>query len=134
MLILDLVREHFALILREASIQKHDFLAGVNNLFVCGSLMEPAFVASLLGHPAAGAFAVARGYRRVCEEVEGKVIQFMIPEAEGVLPGMVWLDLSDDDVGCFEKFEKAPELRERVDLTVLVGDLSLPAFTYLKKS
>lgn len=133
MLVLDLVKEHFALVLRHESQPPGDYLAGGNNIFVCGSLMSPDFVAELLGHPAAGAFAVALDYTRGYEEVEGKKVHFMMPEEGGALPGMVWLDLSEEDVRRFEEFEQAPSLRKRVDLKVRVGDLLLPAFTYLKK-
>lgn len=133
MLALDLIRENFALLLREESMEKRDYLSAKNNIFVCGSLMDPAFVSDLLGHPVAGAFAVAMDYTRAYVEDKGQKVHFMMPGKGDVLPGMVWLDLSDEDVKKFEDFEKAPELRERRDIKVKVGDLMLDAFTYLRK-
>ncbi|MFC1888401.1 gamma-glutamylcyclotransferase [Thermodesulfobacteriota bacterium] len=134
MLTMDLDMKHFTLVLRDESLPPRDYLGGLSNLFVCGALMDPGFVADLLGHPVAGAFAVALDYARGYEEVDGEKVHFMTPEKGGVLPGMVWLDLSDEDVRCFEAFEQVPRLRERVDLEVRVGDILLPAFTYMKKS
>jgi len=131
--VIDLIKEHFALIIRDETMPCRDYLSSENNIFVCGSLMNPAFVADLLGHPGAGAFAVALDYTRGYDEVEGEKAHFMMPEKGGVLPGMVWLDLSDEDIRRFEEFEQAPRLRKRVELEVMVGDLILPAFTYLKK-
>ena len=131
---LDLDRKHFTLVLRDESLPPRNYLGGVNNLFVCGALMDPGFVTDMLGHPVAGAFAVALDYARSYEEVDGDKVHFMKPEKGGVLPGMAWLDLSGADVGRFEVFEQVPRLRERVDLEIRVGDIVLPAFTYLKKS
>lgn len=129
----DLIKEHFALVVRDESLPPGDYFSGENNIFVCGSLMNPEFIAEMLGRPAAGAFAVAMDYTRGYEETGGKKVHFMMPQAGSVLPGMVWLNLSAEDVRRFEEFEQAPELRKRVNLKVRVGDLFLSAFTYLKK-
>jgi len=129
----ELIKEHFALVVRDETLPAGDCFSGRNNIFVCGSLMDPVFLAGLLGRPVAGAFAVALDYTRGYAEVDGAKVHFMTPRPGGVLPGMVWLDLSEEDVRRFEEFEQAPALRKRVALKVRAGDLELPAFTYLKK-
>ena len=131
--VIDLIKEHYALVLRDENMPSRDYLSGKNNIYVCGQLMDPVFIAKMLGHPAAGAFAVALNYQRDFREVDGKQVHFMLPKQGAVLPGMVWLDLADQDVARFEEYEQVPSMRKRVQLEVMVGDLVMPAFTYLQK-
>jgi hypothetical protein len=104
-----------------------------SRVFVCGSLMDPAFVAGMVGHEVAIAPAVAKGFIRSWGEADGKKFHFLRRGPEGMVPGVILLGLSEADILNIEEFEQAPRIRCREDITVVVGDITLPAHTYLKK-
>ncbi len=102
-------------------------------VFVCGSLMSPAFVAGLVGHEIAMSPAVAEGFSRGWGESEGKKFHFLYKNPGGMTPGVILLGLSAEDIARLEEFEQAPKVRMRAELEVVCGDLRLPAHTYLKR-
>ena len=102
-------------------------------VFVCGSLMEPKFLANLLGHEAAMAPALARGHIRGWGETDGKKFHFLRADPGGTVHGVVLLGLSDADMEKLEQFERVPEVRRRADIEAAIGDVALPAVTYLAK-
>jgi hypothetical protein len=103
-----------------------------NRIFVCGSLMDPEFVASLLGHGIAACPAVAAGFSRAWGESGGKKMHFLRRDAAGFVPGVALLGLSAADVAKLEVFEQAPAVRRGESLMLRIGDMELEGFTYLK--
>lgn len=110
-------------------------LSGPGRVYVCGGLQNPDKMRSVLGRPAAFAPAVVTGYRAGhIEVIDGREIPFMIPaDPAAVLPGVVWLDLSEQDIENIEKFELAGGHRRRITIQAQIGQKHLSAFTYIKK-
>jgi hypothetical protein len=104
-----------------------------SRVFVCGSLMDPAFTAGLVGHEIAMAPAVAEGFSRGWGEADDKKFHFLREDAGGMVPGMSLLGLSAADIAKLEEFEQAPAVRRRADIEIIIGDIRLPGHTYLKK-
>ncbi|MFA6449389.1 MAG: gamma-glutamylcyclotransferase family protein [bacterium] len=104
-----------------------------SRVFVCGSLMDPAFVAGLLGHEIAMTPAAANGFSRGWGESTGKKFHFLQRDATGMVSGMALLGLSAADISRLEEFEQAPAVRQRADIEMIIGDISLAGHTYLKK-
>ncbi len=102
-------------------------------VFVCGSLMDPKFVAGLLGHEIAMAPAVAKGFSRGWGEADGQKFHFLKKDEMGMTTGMALLGLTAEDITKLEEFERVPEVRRREELEMIIGDTRLPGFTYLKK-
>ena len=109
-------------------------LSGTNNIFVCGGLQNPEKMSSSLGREAAFAPAAVCGYERTSEVRDGKEIPFMAPceNDSGILTGVVWLDLTDEDVSKIEGFELAGNYRKRIEIHVQAGERAVPAFTFVK--
>ena len=103
-----------------------------SRVFVCGSLMDPEFVAGLLGHRIAMCPAVAVGYSRGWGESGGKKMHFLKPDDEGFVCGAALLGLDGGDIAKLEEFEQAPAVRRRAPLKLRIGDIELDGFTYLK--
>ena len=113
-----------------------DVLGGRTNVFVCGALQDPGKMASLLGRNAPFAPAVARGYRRTRASIAGREVPFMATDPddpERVLTGVVWLDLSVEDLERIEGLELEGGLRVRVAIDVTVGERTIEAITYLRR-
>jgi len=126
-----LVKEIFTIVIHGEG-RFADPMAGAVRVFVCGTLMDPAFVANMLGHKIAMAPAVARGFSRGWGEADGKKFHFLKHDPEGMTPGVILLGLDDADIAKLEQFEQVPHIRHREDITVVVGDVTLSAHTYLK--
>jgi len=101
-------------------------------VFVCGSLMDPEFVAGLLGHKVATCPAVAPGYSRGWGTAGGKKMHFLQPDPDGYVCGVALLGLDSLDISKLEEFEQAPDVRRRAPLKLRIGDAELDGFTYLK--
>jgi hypothetical protein len=127
-----LIKEIFTIVIHgdERFVDPRESAARV---FVCGSLMDPKFVAGMLGHEIAMAPAVATGFSRGWGEADGKKFHFLREDADGMVPGVILLGLSEADIAKIEEFEQAPRVRRRADIKVIVGDITLSAHTYLKK-
>ena len=50
-----------------------------------------------------------------------------------MLTGVVWLDLGQDELEKIEQFELGSGHRKRVEVRVLLGELRLNAYTYIRK-
>jgi hypothetical protein len=110
--------------------------AGGCNVFVCGELQDPLEMSALLGSEPAFAPAVACGYRRSVERIDGREIPFMVPDEQdprGVLTGVVWLDLTKESLDRIEVLELGGGYRKRIAIEVRVGELDLTAYTYVRK-
>jgi hypothetical protein len=105
-----------------------------SRVFVCGSLMDPEFVAGMLGHEIAMSPAVAVGFIRGWGESDGKKFHFLQADGEGMVPGMALLGLSAADIVKLEKFEQVPGVRRRAEMEIVIGDVRLKGHTYLKRS
>ena len=129
-------KEANALLFSEEPVAGKDLFAAGWNVFVCAALQSPAMMRSLIGRAAPFAPAVVRGYRVTSEAIGGREYPFMIPDPDhphGVLPGVVWLGLDEQDLANIEVLELEKELRRRIEIQVQVGNLHVDAITYLKR-
>jgi hypothetical protein len=114
-----------------------DFVfSGSSNVFVCGALQDPARMSALLGLEASFAPAAASGYIRSVERIDGREIPFMLPDERdprSVLTGVVWLGLSEASLDRIESLELEGGYRKRVAIEARIGELDLPAYTYVKR-
>ena len=128
--------EHSALYFCTESIACEGVFSGACNVFVCGALQNPARMSALLGLEPPFAPAAVTGYRRAVERVDGEEIPFMVPDLEdprGVLTGVVWLDLTETALERIEALELERGLRKRIAIETRLGELSLVAYTYVKR-
>ncbi|MDP8257734.1 MAG: gamma-glutamylcyclotransferase family protein [Candidatus Alcyoniella australis] len=109
-------------------------MRGERHVFVCGALQNPEKLGALLGRSPAFAPAVVKGYQRGSETIGGVDVAFMLPSTDpvAVLTGVVWLDLSEQDIELIEGLELAGDLRKRIVIEAVCGELRLKAFTYVK--
>ncbi len=113
-----------------------DYFAGKINVFVCGSLQHPGRMSPLIGRSAPFAPAAARGFLRRWEKADGRDVPFMLPDPDdpgSVLTGIVWLDLSGEEVERIEEVELRAGLRKRIAVEVKVGERAVAAITYIRK-
>jgi len=125
-----------ALFFVDGPLEDRNYFGGKINVFVCGGLQHCAKMASLIGRNAPFAPAAIRGHLRTWERINGKDIAFMIPDSNDpyrVLTGVVWLDLSGEDVRKIETFELQNNLRRRINVNVHVGERIVQAITYIKR-
>lgn len=120
----------------EGKLEDKDYFGGIINVFVCGPLQDPNKMRALVGRSLPFAPAVTTGFVRRWEKVEGKDYFFMIftpNRPENILTGVVWLDLTRDDLKKIEVFELRDNVRKRVTIKVQVGDRTIDAITFIKK-
>ena len=125
-----------ALYFSTGSISSEAVFSGACNVFVCGALQDPVKMSALLGLEPPFAPAVATGYRRTVERIDGKDIPFMTPDREdprSVLTGVVWLDLTTASLERIESSEFDGGFRKRITIEARIGELELTAYTYVKK-
>jgi len=104
--------------------------------FVCGGMQNPEKMAGIIGRQAAFAPCCVQGYMRTSAVIDGDEIPFMAPDEQdphSVLTGVVWLDLGQDELEKIEQFELGSGHRKRVEVRVLLGELRLNAYTYIRK-
>jgi|SRR5579884_2007194 len=79
------------------------------HLFVYGSLLEPACLAGVLGHPHQGERLRAQlaGYRRVT--LDGYPYPFLVPAADGVVDGVLLEDLTPDELRRLDEYEEVDQ-------------------------
>ncbi|MBI9086370.1 MAG: gamma-glutamylcyclotransferase [Desulfobacterales bacterium] len=130
------VPEASALVFAADSFRKGlGWFSATINVFVCGALQDPEKMRSLLGLAPAFAPAAVTGYRRSEETIDGKTIPLMIPASDTpaqILTGVVWLHLSEADLGRIEEIELAGGHRRAAGLKVCIGQLQVAATTYIK--
>jgi hypothetical protein len=128
--------EYSALYFSTEPVSAESVFSGGCNVFVCGALQDPARISGLLGLEPAFAPAVATGYRRTLERIEGEDIPFMARDPvdpPSVLTGVVWLDLAGEDLERIESLELDRGFRKRITIEARIGELQLSAFTYVRK-
>lgn len=128
--------EYSALFFSSAPVSSERVFSGALNVFVCGALQNPAEMSNLLKLESPFAPAVATGYRRAVERVDGEDLPFMVPDASdprSVLTGVVWLDLARESLERIESLELGGGHRERIRIGIRIGELELKAYSYVKK-
>ncbi len=128
--------EYSALYFSTDPISSESAFSGRRNVFVCGALQNPVTISILLGLEPPFAPAVATGYRRTVECIDGEDIPFMVPDEtdpRSVLTGVVWLDLSRASLEEIESLELGRGIRKRITIEARIGELKLTAYTYVKK-
>ncbi len=102
-------------------------------IFVCGRLMEPSFLASVIGRPAAMAPAVAIDCSRTWEDYKGKPYIFLKKSEGGFVPGMVFLGLSSEEHSRLNKFEEADTVRKIEKVTLRIGERQIQGISFFKR-
>jgi hypothetical protein len=98
--------------------------ASGQRIFVCGSLQNPQKMAGILGREAAFAPAL----------VDGRETPFMIPTPaapERALPGVVWLNLTEDEKQRIAEIELAGNLRREILLISHLGKNILETASFI---
>jgi hypothetical protein len=103
-------------------------LGGKNAIFVWGELMDPRFIAGLLGGPRPYAPAHVSGFER---RPHGDFFT-LASRAGAVSPGVVLLGLSASDVKKLDAFEQCGVAMRRTTAPVAIGQINREAFIYLK--
>lgn len=123
-----------ALVFLAGPADKEDYFGGKINVFVCGALQSPDKMTPLLGRNAPFVPAVAGGYWHTLQRIEGKEISFMVKDdPRKMLTGIVWLDVTEEEVRGIEKFEFAGNFRKRAAIKVQIGDKVIQAITYVRR-
>jgi len=128
--------QNWAIFFVDGPLEEKDYFGGRINVFVCGSLQHPGKMAPQIGRNAPFAPAVARGYSRTWQTVDGRDVPFMLPDPvdpQSALTGIVWLDLSEEEVEKIERVELQDDLRWRIDIEVRIGERRMEAITYIKR-
>jgi hypothetical protein len=127
--------EYSALYFSSDPTSSRSVFSGGCNVFVCGALQDPSKMSALLDLEPPFAPAVAVGYRRSVDRIDGEDRPFMVPDADdprSVLTGVVWLDLAGAALQRIESLELDRGLRKRIAIEARVGELSLSVYTYVK--
>ena len=128
--------ESWALLFVDGPPEQRDYLAGEANVFVCGGLQHPERMVAIIGRTPPFAPAVAKGFKRAWLDVGTSKASFMLDtpqEPQRILTGVVWLGLSEEEIGCIESVELEGDLRRRITIAVSVGERTLKARTYVKR-
>ena len=102
-------------------------------IFVCGRLMEPSFLASVIGRPAAMAPAVAIDCSRAWEDYKGKPYIFLKKSKGGFVPGTVFLGLSAEERSRLNKFEEVDTVRKIENVTLRIGERQIQGISFFKR-
>jgi hypothetical protein len=128
--------ESSALYFSADPIASESVFSGARKVFVCGALQDPEKMSALLGSAPPFAPAVAVGYRRTVERIGSEDIPFMVPDTDdpgNALTGVVWLDLSAEDLERIESLELDRGFRKRIGIEVRVGERRVSAYSYVKR-
>src|SRR4030042_4254413 len=87
-------------------------------IFVCGRLMEPKFLSSIIGREVAMAPSLALDCHRAWEDFNGKPYIFLRKSKGGFVPGMALLGLSAEEWKRLDQFEEIDTVR-KVDQVTL---------------
>lgn len=129
-------QEYSALYFSSDAASSDDVFSGGSRVFVCGALQEPARMSAILGLEPPFAPAVASGYKRSVERIGRREIPLMVPDEDdprSVLTGVVWLDLARASLDRIESLELDGGYRTRIAIEVRTGELSLTAYTYVRR-
>ena len=126
--------EHCALLFSEEGKDTVMFSDRIN-VFVCGALQNPDKMQSILQRAAPFAPAAVAGYKRTTETIKNAPTPFMVPSEKPneILTGILWLDLSEQELKKIEQLELEGGYRKRIEIEVCVGHKRLSALTYVKR-
>ena len=102
-------------------------------IFVCGRLMDPQFLSSIIGREAAMAPAVALDTSRAWEDYQGKPYTFLKKSKGGFVPGMVLLGLTAQERSKLDRFEEIETVRKMDQLTLKVGNRKIRGISFFKR-
>jgi len=102
-------------------------------IFVCGRLMEPTFLASIIGREVAMAPAVATDCNRAWEDYQGKPYIFLKKSKGGFVPGMVLLGLSGEERSRLNKFEEVETVRKIDQVALRIGERHVQGISFFKR-
>lgn len=102
-------------------------------IFVCGRLMEPGFLSSIIGREAAMAPAVALGCRRAWQDYGGKPYIFLMKDQAGFVPGMVLLDISREERRKLNEFEEIENARKIDQVMLRIGEREIEGISFFKR-
>ncbi len=102
-------------------------------VFVCGRLMEPQFLSSVIGREAAMAPAVALDCSRAWEDYQGKPYIFLKKSKGGFVPGMVLLGLTAQERSKLDRFEEIETVRKMEPLTLRMGEREIRGISFFKR-
>jgi hypothetical protein len=92
-------------------------------IFVCGKLMEPTFIAGIIGREPAMAPAVALNCTRQWQDYEGKPYIFLIKTEKGFVPGMALLGITAE----------IESVRKVEALTLRIGEREITGISFFKR-
>jgi hypothetical protein len=102
-------------------------------IFVCGRLMEPEFLSSIIGRQAAIAPAVAVDCSRAWENFEGKPYIFLKKSKGGFVPGMVLLGLTFHEREMLNRFEEIDRVRQIQSVSLRIGEREIDGLSFFKR-
>jgi hypothetical protein len=102
-------------------------------VFVCGKLMEPEFLSSIIGRAAAMAPAIALDCRRAWQDYQGKPYIFLMNSKGGFVPGMVLLGLSQEERAKLDQFEEIQTVRKVDQVTLRIGEGEIKGISFFKR-
>ncbi len=101
-------------------------------VFVCGRLMEPRFLSSIIGRETAMAPAVALDCSRAWEDYKEKPYIFLKKSKGGFVPGMVLLGLTSQERSKLNQFEEIGTAR-KIDRVILrIGEREIEGISFFK--
>jgi len=101
-------------------------------VFVCGRLMEPKFLSSVIGREAAMAPAVALNCSRAWEDYKQKPYIFLKKSKGGFVPGMVLLGLTAQERSKLNRFEEIGTVRKTDQVTLRIGEREIQGTSFFK--
>ena len=102
-------------------------------IFVCGRLMEPKFLCSIIGREAAMAPAIALDCGRAWEDYKGKPYIFLKKSTGGFVSGMVLLGLTSQERSTLNQFEEVETVRKIEPLTLRIGEKQIKGISFFKR-
>ena len=102
-------------------------------IFVCGKLMEPAFIAGIIGREPAMAPAVALNCTRQWQDYEGKPYIFLMKAEKGFVAGMALLGLTAGERKKLDQFEEIESVRKVEPLTLRIGEREITGISFFKR-
>jgi hypothetical protein len=102
-------------------------------IFVCGRLMEPNFLSSIIGREAAMAPAIALGCRRAWQDYKGKPYIFLMKAHDRFVPGMALLGVSKGERAKLDAFEEIQTARKVEKVTLRIGEREIEGISFFKR-
>lgn len=102
-------------------------------IFVCGRLMDPSFISSIIGREPAMAPAVALKCQREWQEYNGKPYIFLIKSQEGFVPGMALLGITGDERKRLDNFEEIESVRKVESVKLRIGEREIMGTSFFKR-